>query len=167
MPSPTATSSISASRTDAMPAQLAFENFPAGEIVEYGAVEVTAREIVEFAREFDPQPFHVDQVKAKAATGGLIASGWHTCALLLRMKCDAFLSRALVLEELGVEENRWARPVRPGDRLRVRRQTLEARPVAGAHAGEVEFLYEVVNQNGEVAMTQRVRLRLSRRGESG
>ncbi|HVP99101.1 MAG TPA: MaoC/PaaZ C-terminal domain-containing protein [Roseiarcus sp.] len=149
-----------------MPAKLAFEDFPAGEIVEYGGVEVTAREIVEFARAFDPQPFHVDEAAAGSATGGLIASGWHTCALLLRMNCDAFLARTMVLDEPGVEETRWARPVRPGDRLRVRRRTLEANPGGdGAHAGEVEFLYEVVNQNDEVAMTQRVRLRLSRRRE--
>ena len=149
-----------------MPAKLALEDFPADEIVEYGGVDVTAREIVEFARAFDPQPFHVDEAAAGSATGGLIASGWHTCALLLRMNCDAFLARTMVLDEPGVEETRWARPVRPGDRLRVRRRTLEARPGGdGAHAGEVEFFYEVVNQNDEVAMTQRVRLRLSRRRE--
>jgi acyl dehydratase len=144
---------------------LAFEDFPAGEIVEYGGVEVSTREIVDFAREFDPQPFHVDDEAAKSATGGLIASGWHTSALLLRMNCDAFLARAMVLEEPGVDETRWVRPVRPGDRLRVRRHTLDARPSDdGARAGEVEFLYEVVNQENVVAMTQRSRLLLSRRG---
>ena len=143
---------------------LAFEDFPAGEVVEYGGVEVSAHEIVDFAREFDPQPFHLDEEAAQSATGGLIASGWHTCALLLRMNCDAFLARAMVIEEPGVEETRWTRPVRPGDRLRVRRHTLDARPSGdGAHAGEVEFLYEVVNQENVVAMTQRTRLLLSRR----
>jgi len=145
--------------------RLAFEDFPVGEVVEYGGVEVSAREIVDFAREFDPQPFHVDDEAAKSATGGLIASGWHTSALLLRMNCDAFLARAMVLEEPGVEETRWARPVRPGNRLRVRRHTLDARPSDhGAHAGAVEFLYEVVNQEKVVAMTQRSRLLLLRRG---
>jgi acyl dehydratase len=144
-----------------MPQMLAFEDFPAGEMVEYGGVDVTAPEIVEFARTFDPQPFHLDEEAARSATGGLIASGWHTCALLLRMNCDAFLMRTMVLDEPGVEENRWALPVRPGDRLHVRRHTLSARP--GDDCGEVELLYEVVNQNGEIAMTQRVRLRLSRR----
>jgi len=143
---------------------LAFEDFSVGEVVEYGGVDVPAREIVDFAREFDPQPFHLDEEAAQSATGGLIASGWHICALLLRMNCDAFLARAMVLEEPGVEETRWARPVRPGDRLRVRRHTLDARPSGdGAHAGEVEFLYEVVNQENMVAMTQRSRLLLSRR----
>lgn len=145
---------------------LAFEDFSVGEVVEYGGVEVSAREIVDFALEFDPQPFHLDEEAARSATGGLIASGWHTCALLLRMNCDAFLARAMVLEEPGVEESRWSRPVRPGDRLRVRRHTLDARPSGdGANAGgEVEFLYEVVNQENVVAMTQRSRLLLSRRG---
>ncbi len=73
---------------------LYFEDFPAGEIVEYGGVEVSAEDIVAFAREFDPQPFHLDAEAAKAAAGGLIASGWHTAALLLRMNCDGFLIRA-------------------------------------------------------------------------
>ncbi len=161
-----ATCSISALPIDRPCRTLAFEDFSAGEVVEYGGVEVSAQEIVDFAREFDPQPFHIDDEAAKSATGGLIASGWHTSALLLRMNCDAFLARAMVLEEPGVEETRWTHPVRPGDRLRVRRHTLVARPWEdGAHTGEVEFLYEVVNQENVVAMTQRSRLVLSRRGE--
>ena len=149
-----------------MPHTLAFEDFPAGEIVEYGGVEVSADEIVEFAREFDPQPFHLDHEAARAATGGLIASGWHTAALLLRMNCDAFLMRAAVVDDSGIEEIRWQRPVRPGDRLRVRRSTLAGRP-CDRLTGEVEFLYEVVNQDGLVAMTQRSLLVLERRREPG
>jgi acyl dehydratase len=144
-----------------MTRRLFFEDFRAGEVAEYGGVDVSAEAIVAFAREFDPQPFHVDAEAAKAATGGLIASGWHTAALLLRMNCDAFLMRAPVLEEIGVEEVRWARPVRPGDRLHVRRTTLSVRP--REDSGEVEFLFEVVNQEGAVAMTQRSVLRLARR----
>ena len=143
--------------------QLFFEDFPAGEVAEYGGLDVSADAIVEFAREFDPQPFHLDPEAPLAPTGGLIASGWHACALLLRMNCDAFLSRAAILEELGVEEVRWARPVRPGDRLHVRRRTLDARPAAGVdHAGDVEFLFDLVNQDGDAAMTQHSVLRLSR-----
>jgi acyl dehydratase len=147
-----------------MTGQLFFEDFPAGEVVEYGGVDITAEAIVAFAREFDPQPFHVDSEAAIAATGGLIASGWHTIALLLKMNCEAFLRRAEVMEEKGVEEVRWARPVRPGDRLRARRNTLSARPSdARGDAGDVEFLFQVVNQDGAVAMTQRSVLRLKRR----
>jgi acyl dehydratase len=114
-----------------MPDWLYFEDFPPGEAVEYGRVDVSADEIVAFAREFDPQPFHIDEEAARAATGGLIASGWHTCALLLRMNCDAFLMRAAIVEEAGVEEVRWQRPVRPRDRLHVRRNTLAKRPREG------------------------------------
>jgi len=144
--------------------ELAFEDFLAGEAAEYGGITVSADDIVAFAREFDPQPFHIDEERARAMTGGLIASGWHTCALLLRMNCDAFLSRVSTIEDTGVEEVKWTRPVRPGDRLFVRRLTLAVRSWDGRpDAGEVEFLYEVVNQEGAVAMTQRSVLRLRRR----
>jgi acyl dehydratase len=147
-----------------MPDALYFEDFPLGEVVEYGRVDISVDEIVAFAREFDPQPFHTDEEAAAAATGGLIASGWHTSALLLRMNCEAFLMRAAILEEAGVEEVRWQQPVRPGDWLHVRRQTLASRSREGqTRAGEVEFLYEVVNQNGVAAMTQRSVLLLKQR----
>jgi acyl dehydratase len=139
-----------------MPDALYFEDFPLGEVVEYGRVDVSVDQILAFAREFDPQPFHTNEEAARAATGGLIASGWHTSALLLRMNCEAFLARAAILEEAGVEEVRWQQPVRPGDRLHVRRQTLASRLREGqTGAGEVEFLYEVINQNGAAAMIQR------------
>jgi acyl dehydratase len=147
-----------------MPEALYFEDFPLGEVVEYGRVNVSVDEIIAFARDFDPQPFHTDEEAARSATGGLIASGWHTSALLLRMNCEAFLTRAAILEEAGVEEVRWQQPVRPGDRLHVRRQTLTRRLREGAtKASEVEFLYEVVNQDGAVAMTQRSVLLLEQR----
>jgi acyl dehydratase len=146
----------------AIPDTLVFEDFPLDEIVEYGGVEVSADEIVKFAREFDPQPFHLDHQAAGAATGGLIASGWHTAALLMRMNCDAFLMRAAVVEESDIEEIRWQRPVRPGDRLHVRRRAIASRPRDGL-IGEVEFFYEVVNQDGLVAMTQRSLLAFARR----
>lgn len=147
-----------------MPNLLYFEDFPPGEVVEYGGVDVSAEEIIAFAGEFDPQPFHLDEEAAQAATGGLIASGWHTCALLLRMNCDEFLMRAAIVDDAGVEEVRWQRPVRPGDRLHVRRHTLAKRRSEGrTSTGEVEFLYEVVNQDSVVAMTQHSLLLLKQR----
>jgi hypothetical protein len=82
-----------------MPDALYFEDFQLGEVVEYGRVDVSVDEIIAFAREFDPQLFHTDEEAARAATGGLIASGWHTSAMLLRMNCEAFLTRAAILEE--------------------------------------------------------------------
>jgi acyl dehydratase len=150
-----------------MPDALYFEDFPLGEVVEYGAVEVSAADIIAFAREFDPQPYHIDEEAGRAMMGGLIASGWHTSALLLRMNCEAFLVRAAILEEAGVEEVRWRQPVRPSDRLHVRRQTLAKRPREGeTSAGEVEFLYEVVNQDGAAAMIQRSVLLIKQRPQS-
>ncbi len=147
-----------------MPDVLYFEDFPLGQVVEYGGVDVSVDEIIAFAREFDPQPFHTDEEAARAATGGLIASGWHTSALLLRMNCEAFLTRAAILEEAGVEEVRWQLPVRPGDRLHVRRQTLACRCREDrCGAGEVEFLFEIINQDGEAAMIQRSVLLLKQR----
>jgi acyl dehydratase len=147
-----------------MPDTLYYEDFPLGEAVEYGGVDVSAAEIVAFAHEFDPQPFHTDEEAARALTGGLIASGWHTCALLLGMNCDAFLARAAIVEEAGIEEVRWERPVRPGDRLNVRRRTLAKRP-GERRTGEIEFLYEVVNQDGVVAMAQRSLILIRQRGD--
>jgi acyl dehydratase len=132
-----------------MPDALYFEDFPLGEVVEYGRVDISVDEILAFAREFDPQPFHTNEEAARAATGGLIASGWHTSALLLRMNCEAFLARAAILEEAGVEEVRWQLPVRPRE--------------SRTNASEVEFLYEVVNQDGAVAMIQRSVLLLKQR----
>ena len=141
-----------------------FEDFQAGEAVEYGGVDVSADEIIAFAREFDPQPFHTDEEAAGAATGGLIASGWHTCALLLRMNCDEFLMRAAIVDEAGIEQVQWRRPVRPGDLLHVRRRTLATRAAGGGTGeGEVELLYEVFNQDGEIAMTQSSLLLLKQR----
>ena len=88
---------------------LYFEDFPPGEVVEYGDRKVTAEEIVEFAREFDPQPFHLDEEAAArdSAAGGLIASGWHTAAMMMRMNCDELFLRA---REPGLAGDR-------GDRL--------------------------------------------------
>src|SRR3984957_18806520 len=143
---------------------LYFEDFPPREVVEYGGIDVSVDEIIAFAREYDPQPFHTDEDAARASMGGLIASGWHTSALLLRMNCDAFLMRTTILEEAGVEEVRWQRPVRPGDRLPVRRHTVARRLREDrTGAGEIEFLYEVVNQGGEAAMTQRSVLLIGQR----
>jgi acyl dehydratase len=137
--------------------RLYFEDFPPGEVVEYGDAPVTAEAIVEFAKEFDPQPFHLDAEAGRASiAGGLIASGWHTAAMLMRMSCDAFLNRAAAQGSPGIDELDWLKPVRPGDRLSARRTTLSARPSRSRPAvGVVEFLFEVLNQNLEIVMTQK------------
>jgi len=135
---------------------LYFEDFPAGQVAEYGDRLVTAEEIVAFARAWDPQPFHLDEEAAKhSQAGGLIASGWHTGVMLMRMNCDEFLLRAASEGAPSAEEIKWLRPVGPGDRLSVRRIVVSARPSRSRpEIGVVEFRFEVINQHREIVMTQ-------------
>ena len=108
---------------------LYFEDFPPGDVRESPARTVTREEMVAFAREFDPQPFHTDEEAASTTIyGGLIASGWHTVAILMRLMWDAFLADAASLGSPGVDEVRWLKPVRPGDTLRARFTVVEAVP---------------------------------------
>ena len=145
--------------------ELYFEDFPAGEILEYGDCLVTAEAIVEFARQFDPQSFHLDDAAARGTqAGGLIASGWHTAALLMRMSCDEFVLRSASQGAPGMEELNWIKPVRPGDRLRARRTTLSARGSRSRpEIGLIEFLFEVLNQRREIVMTQKNVIFMGRR----
>jgi acyl dehydratase len=131
-----------------------WEDFPVGNVTEFGGITLTQEDIVRFAKEFDPQPFHVDEDAAKQSMfGGVIASGWHTCALAMRMMCDAYLLESASLGSPGVENIRWLKPVRPGDTLRVRCVVLEARPLESKpHIGLVRNRWEVLNQNGEEVM---------------
>ena len=131
-----------------------WEDFPVGKVTEFGGIVLTQEDIVRFAKEFDPQPFHVDEDAAKQSMfGGVIASGWHTCALAMRMMCDAYLLESASLGSPGVENIRWLKPVRPGDTLRVRSVVLEARPLESKpHIGLVRNRWEVLNQNGEEVM---------------
>jgi acyl dehydratase len=147
---------------------LHFEDFPVGETADYGAAYVTVEAIKDFAREFDPQMFHLDDAAARASmTGGLIASGWHVATMLMRMSCEHFLNRSTCQGAPGVEEISWVKPVRPGDRLGVRRTTVGARPSKSRpELGLVEFQFEVINQSGEVVMAQRGTMLFKRRAAS-
>jgi acyl dehydratase len=108
---------------------LAFEDFEPGQAFELGEASLTAEDIVRFAREFDPQPFHLDEDAARATHfGGLIASGWHTSALLGRMLVTGLLTGSTGMGSPGVDEVRFLAPVRPGDRLRGRATVLSATP---------------------------------------
>lgn len=131
-----------------------WEDFPVGQVTEFGGITLSEEDIVRFAREFDPQPFHIDAEAAKHSMfGGLIASGWHTCGLAMRMMCDAYLLEAASLGSPGVDNIRWLKPVRPGDTLRVRCVVLEARPLESKpHVGLVRNRWEVLNQHGEEVM---------------
>ncbi len=106
-----------------------FDDYHEGDVYEYGHVSVTDDEIIDFARDFDPQPFHVDPVYARTGPfGGLVASGFHTNALFMRLFADHFLSHVASLGSPGFDELRWTAPVRPGDQLRLRTTILETRP---------------------------------------
>ena len=132
-----------------------WEDFSVGETVAFGRKQVTREEIIAFASEFDPQPFHLDEAAAKETLlGGLAASGWHSCAMLMRLICDDYLSEAAGMGGAGVEDVRWLKPVRPGDVLTCRRTCLEARgSQSRPQMGIVKLHYEVENQHSEVAMT--------------
>jgi acyl dehydratase len=128
-----------------------FEDYEVGSTYEYGPIAVDEAEAIEFARKFDPQPIHTD---AAAATdgpfGGLIASGWHTAALMMRLFVDHYLSSVASLASPGIDELRWLKPVRPGDRLRIRVTVTEARVSRSKpDRGIVRTLIEVLNQHGE------------------
>ena len=132
-----------------------FEDYLPGSVFEYGTVTVDEREIIDFASRFDPQPFHIDpEAAARGPFGGLIASGWHTGSLMMRLLVDHFVSKVASLGSPGIDELRWVRPVRPGDSLRLRVSILEAnRSRSKPDRGIVRTLVEVLNQNGEVAMS--------------
>lgn len=106
-----------------------FEDYSVGEVLEFGDEPVTEADIVEFARRYDPQPFHIDPVAARQSPfGGLIASGWHSGGIFMRMFADHYLSRVASLASPGLDELRWPSPLRPGDTVRLRATVLEARP---------------------------------------
>ena len=147
------------------PPELYFEDFQEGQVFELGEKVVTREEIVAFATEFDPQPFHVDEEAAEgSAFGGLVASGWHTAAVFMRLYVDAILSRAASMGSPGVEELRWLRPVRPGDALSARLTVLDAIPSASRPGrGTVYLVSEVHNGRGEKVMTMKARGLFARR----
>jgi len=131
-----------------------WEDFSPGQVRESGGYSLTEDEIVEFALKYDPQPFHTDREKAKqTAFGGLIASGWQTASLCMRMLCDQYLLEAASMGSPGVDEVRWVKPVRPGDTLRLKSTVLETRASASRpDMGTVRSRSEVYNQHGELVM---------------
>jgi acyl dehydratase len=132
-----------------------WEDFPVGCERPYGPKLVMREEVLEFARQFDPQPFHLDEAAAEASLfGRLAASGWHTASMTMRMACDAYLLRTASLGSPGVEDLRWHKPVYPGDTLSGRMLITEARPMnSKPHLGLARSRWETVNQHGELVMT--------------
>lgn len=134
---------------------LYWEDFAPGEVAEIGRHTFAEGEIIAFARQFDPQPFHTDPEAAKQSIfGGLIASGWHTCAIGMRLMVQEYIGRSASAGSPGVENIRWLAPVRPGDTITYRRVILEARPSASKpDLGLVRTRSEALNQRGETVMT--------------
>jgi len=132
-----------------------FEDFKPGHVFEHGTRTLEEREIVEFARAWDPQRYHVDPEAAKATPfGGLIASGWQSCGVAMRLMCDAYLNDSSCVGSPGIDEIRFLRPVRPGDTLRFRSTVLESAPSRSrAERGTVTFRWELLNQDGEVVLS--------------
>ena len=130
-----------------------FEDVRVGEAGVLGSRTIGEAEIVAFARKYDPQPFHTDPEAARSSFfGGLIASGWHTCALMMRMSVEAMQREEMAgVGSPGIDSCRWLRPVRPGDTLTLRREVLEAWPSRTKPIGFVRSRLEMVNQRGEVA----------------
>jgi acyl dehydratase len=132
-----------------------WEDFKPGQVIELGSRTIDKDSILAFAREFDPQPFHTDEEAARHTIfGGLIASGWHTGSLSMRLFYDGLIKDVVSLGSPGFDELRWVKPVRPGDTLSARLTVLEC--VASRSKpdrGVIRALLETRNQHGEVVMT--------------
>lgn len=137
-------------------AGLAFEDFKPGDVAEYGDLVVDRGDMLAFARNYDPQPMHVSEQAAHGSMlGELIASGWYTTALLMRMNCDAFVTASTSMGAPGIDSVEWRSPVRAGDRLRVRREVLAARrSTSRPEVGIVKLAFDVIDQDGRVVMRQ-------------
>ena len=132
-----------------------WEDFKVGDQAELGRHTFTEQDIVAFGRQFDPQPFHTDKPAAESGFfGGLIASGWHTCAIGMRLMVEGCISRTASLGSPGIDHIRWLKPVRAGDTLTYRRRVVESRASATRKGvGLVKHRWEAENQRGELVLT--------------
>jgi len=142
-----------------------FEDFSLGQTKEFPPRPVTEAEIIAFARDYDPQPFHIDPAAAAASPfGGLIASGWHTAGMMMRLIVDHSLKTSASMGSPGVEQLRWVRPVRPGDILHLKGTIVDLQPSRSkSDRGVITTEYELRNQNGEVVLTMRGKSMYGRR----
>jgi acyl dehydratase len=145
-----------------------FEDYEAGRVYEFGTITVSERDIIDFARRFDPQDFHVDPAKAACGPfGGIIASGGHTISMAMRLYVDHYLSHVASLGSPGVDDVRWPNPLRPRDTLKIRVTILEARPSRSKpDRGIVRAHVEAINQTDKTVLSMRVVSLLGRRKES-
>ena len=136
---------------------LHFEDMTVGRVFELGSTAVTEGEIVDFASRFDPQPFHIDPAAATDTIyGGIIASGWHSCSMLMRLMVDGMIGDSSSMGSPGMDEVRWPAPVRPGDTLTGTATIVGARRSASKpDRGIVEILNEMRNQDDVVVVSMR------------
>src|SRR6185437_1288235 len=131
----------------------AFEDFPIGRVIDCGTYRVSKDEILDFARQFDPQPHHLDEEAGrKSILGGLSASGWHVCAIAMRLFADAVVLKADNKGGAGAREARWMKPVRPDDLLRMEAEVVETKPSQSKPFGFVTFECRIYNEREQVAM---------------
>jgi acyl dehydratase len=149
----------------ASPAKLYFEDFTPGRVFEHGPRRASRDEMVAFAAEFDPQPFHLDEDAARATMlGGLAASGWFSCSILMRMSADSFVLNSSSMGAPGIEEVKWLGAIRPDDELTLRGTVLETRTSKSRpDMGFVRFLFEMSNASGQKVMTLITSLMMGRR----
>ena len=128
-----------------------WEDMAVGQVRELGTISPSREEIIAFASQFDPQPFHLDDAAGEASVfGGLCASGWHTCAMAMRLMVTNFLSQTSSLGSPGLENIRWTKPVYPGDTLRLQSSVLETKPMGRRpDVGMTRNLWEMFNQHGD------------------
>jgi len=144
---------------------LTFEDFRPGPFGSFGPRHVTREEMLAFAAEFDPQPMHLDEEAARASmVGGLCASGWHTCALMMRILADGYILDSASMGATGCDEVKWLAPVRPGDSLRVRMKVLATRASRSRpDLGFVDARFDMLNAQDLPVMTLTSHLMLGRR----
>jgi acyl dehydratase len=145
--------------------QLYWEDFHPGRVFEHGPRRMPRNEMIAFAAEFDPQPMHLDEAAARATMlGGLCASGWYLCCIVMRMVVDAFAHQAASMGAPGVDEVKWLIPVRPDDQVRLRATVIESRASrTRPDLGFVRFTFELFNGEGARVMTLSSSMMMGRR----
>ena len=141
------------------------EDFAVGQVMEFPPRTVSEDEIVAFARDYDPQPFHLDKEAARQSLfGGLCASGWHTAGIMMRMLVDHMIGKYASMGSPGVDQLRWVKPVFPGDTLQLSGEVLEVRPSQSKpDRGVITSRYEMKNQKGETVLTMQAKGMYARR----
>lgn len=145
------------------------EDFAVGQVMEFPPRTVSEDEIIAFARDYDPQPFHLDKEAAKQSLfGGLCASGWHTAGLMMRMLVDHMIGKYASMGSPGIDQLRWVKPVFPGDTLHLRGEVLDVKfSQSKPDRGVITTRYEMTNQKGETVLTMQGKGMYARRPARG